>query len=105
VPKTKAKSIKLQTARASQPWHAISVLSKGETCEAVRALRSMRFLASEAPRFPLPECTRARSCTCAYRHHADRRGTPRRSDEAAGLKRNKPVTQERRLDRDRRKAD
>ena len=95
----------MQKAKAkSRHWHAVSVLSKGEPCEAARALRSLRFLSSEAPRFPLPDCTRARSCTCAYRHHADRRGTPRRSEEVAGLKR-KPVSQERRLARDRRKAD
>jgi hypothetical protein len=104
--KAKAKSQKSAVIKpVRQPWHAVTLLSKGETCEAVRALRGVRFLSSEAPHLPLPQCTQARACTCSYRHHSDRRGIPRRADEAVGLKRNKKVNQERRQTRDRRNSD
>jgi hypothetical protein len=85
-------------------WHAVSILPKGACCEAALKLRGARFLSAEAPRLPLAQCTTPKSCSCAYKHHADRRGQPRRKDEAIGLRRTK-VEQERRAQGDRRKTD
>lgn len=91
-------------ARARKDWHAVSILPKGACCEAALALRGTRFLSAEAPRLPLAQCTTPKSCSCAYKHHADRRGQPRRKDESTGLRRTK-VEQERRAQGDRRKTD
>jgi hypothetical protein len=95
-------------ASASQvrkDWHAVSILPKGACCEAALAIRGTRFLSAEAPRLPLAQCTTPKSCTCAYKHHPDRRGQPRRKDEAIGLKRAPKLEQERRARGDRRKTD
>jgi hypothetical protein len=54
---------------------------------------------------PLEQCTTSDTCTCVYKHHADRRAQPRRQDEKDGLRRSAKVGQERRLARDRRKTD
>jgi len=91
--------------RASSHWHAVAIKPKGQCCEAVQARRSARFLSSDAPRLPLPECSTSDTCTCVYKHHADRRAQPRRQDETDGLRRSVKVTQERRLTGDRRKTD
>jgi hypothetical protein len=85
-------------------WHAVSILPKGASCESALALRGTRFLSAEAPRLPLAQCTTPKSCSCAYKHHPDRRSQPRRKGEAMGLKRTK-VEQERRAHGDRRKSD
>jgi hypothetical protein len=92
-------------ARRGSPWHAVSIVTKNPSCEAARALRAKRFLSASAPRLPLPECTVRNYCACAYRHHEDRRGPPRRKDEAAGLKRGGKVAQERRMRASRRDTD
>jgi len=85
-------------------WHAVSIVPKGACCEAALALRGTRFLSSEAPALPLAQCTTPNSCSCAYKHHADRRGQPRRKDDSLGLRRTK-VEHERRAEGDRRKTD
>jgi hypothetical protein len=91
---------------ASTQWHAVAIRPKGECCEAVQACRTGRFLAAEAPRLPLEECSTSDTCSCVYKHHADRRVQPRRQDEKDdGLRRNSKVTQERRNRRDRRSTD
>jgi hypothetical protein len=92
------------TNNKKSPWHSVSIATKNTSCEAARALRSARFLSAKAPRLPLPECT-ADSCPCAYKHHEDRRGPPRRKEEATGVKRGGNVAQERRAVRGRRETD
>ena len=92
-------------ARRASPWHAVSIVTKSPSCEAARALRARRFLSASAPRLPLPECTVKNHCPCAYKHHEDRRGPPRRKDEAVGLKRGGKVAQERRMRGSRRDTD
>jgi len=94
-----------QPAAPRKTWHAVSIAPKGASCEAALAMRGARFLSAEAPRLPLAQCTTPKSCICAYKHHEDRRGQPRRKDEAMGLPRNNKVAQERRAERDRRKSD
>jgi hypothetical protein len=91
--------------RAPSHWHAVAIRPKGQCCEAVQACRTSRFLSSDAPRLPLEQCTTSDTCSCVYKHHADRRGQPRRQDEKDGLRRSAKVGQERRLARDRRKTD
>lgn len=92
-------------ARASSHWHAVALKPKGQCCEAVQARRSARFLSKEAPRLPLAECNTSDTCTCVYKHHADRRAQPRRQDEQDGLRRSGKVEQERRQTPDRRRTD
>ena len=86
-------------------WHAVAIKPKGQCCDAVQTCRTARFLSGDAPRLPLPECTTSDTCTCVYKHHADRRAHPRRQDEKDGLRRSAKVGQERRLTGDRRKTD
>jgi hypothetical protein len=86
-------------------WHAVSIVPRGMCCELVKSLRSSRFLSAEAPRLPLPECSMPSSCTCAYRHYADRRGPARRADELRGLPRARWIADERRSTPDRRDSD
>jgi hypothetical protein len=87
------------------PWHSVSLVTKANSCEAAHACRGKRFLSKHAPRLPLAECTVPDSCACAYKHHDDRRGNPRRKSELTGLKRGKSSTTERRIARGRRQTD
>jgi len=49
-------------------------------CDAVKAIADQRYLADEAPRFPLPGCNRD-DCRCMMRPQDDRRaGYDRRGD-------------------------
>lgn len=61
----------------SEQWHAVAIVSPSECCSLVESLRGKRFLPSEAPRLPLPDCTKPLRCQCVYRHFADRRAGPR----------------------------
>jgi len=83
-------------------WHAVTLITSGHPCAAVQACKGKRFLSSEAPRLPLPECDAPR-CECRYRHYEDRRNGPRRAEESgapAGR-----ATQNRREKRGRRSVD
>ena len=61
-------------------FRAVSIrFDRAQACPAVRQMAPRRFLCSEAPTLPLPECTAA-SCKCRFEHHADRRSAPRRAD-------------------------
>lgn len=67
--------------RERNRWHAVSIVPRGQACEAALTCRGKRFLSTEAPRLPLEGCNAAQ-CECRYRHYADRRGIPRRHDDA-----------------------
>ena len=99
------KSNASEAPSAPKRWHAVAIRPKGTSCDAVQSCRSSRFLSGEAPRLPLEQCSAADTCTCVYKHHADRRAQPRRQDERDGLRRSSKVAQERRLTRDRRSTD
>jgi hypothetical protein len=103
--KTKSSLSQAPPARASSHWHAVAIKPKGQCCDAVQAHRTARFLSSDAPRLPLPECSTSDTCTCVYKHHSDRRAQPRRQGEKDGLRRSGKVVLERRLTSDRRKTD
>lgn len=59
-------------------YHAVSIILPPNACEAARALIDQRFLAAEAPIFPVEGCDET-SCSCGYRHFGDRRDGPRRA--------------------------
>jgi hypothetical protein len=66
--------------RATNAFHAVSVVPGPQACEAARSLGNKRFLSREAPKLPLRDCDFGQ-CTCYYAHHADRRKGPRRANE------------------------
>lgn len=86
-------------------WHAVSITTGSYCCEAARGVIGRRFLAAQAPRLPLPECTAPEACTCKYKHHSDRRGPPRRKEDITGLPRRNPGGPERRGAQSRREED
>jgi len=60
-------------------FHAVSLKYSSSACDAAKAMTGRRFLASAAPRLPLPECD-SLECRCGFAHHSDRRsGKERRS--------------------------
>lgn len=64
---------------ASSAYHAVSIAYSENACLAAKQMTGRRFLASAAPRLPLPECNAA-ECRCNFAHHDDRRsGFDRRS--------------------------
>jgi len=89
---------------SKKPWHAVSLVPRGGACEQAVALGNRRFLSREAPPLPLPDCPFANRCNCVYRHHADRRAGPRRSEDETG-RRSTRDTGERRAGRGRRAND
>jgi len=89
----------------SSPWAATSVQPSRGSCEAARAIKPVRFLAAEAPRLPLPDCSSPGSCRCIYKKYDDRRAGPRREDEETGIRRYFDPTKERRVKRGRRRSD
>lgn len=68
-----------QITDESSAYHAVSLRYSGNACNAAKSMTGRRFLASAAPRLPLPECN-SLECRCRFVHHADRRtGKDRRS--------------------------
>lgn len=63
---------------AKEPWHAVSVVCGPGCCPPAVNLRDHRFLAAEAPRLPLEECSAPWRCACTYKHFPDRRARLRR---------------------------
>jgi hypothetical protein len=84
-------------------WHAVVIVPGAGHCKAAESAKGRRFLSAEAPLLPLRDCD-VSACTCKYRHHDDRRGAPRRSEEAGGTKRSRAGT-DRRSNRGRRETD
>jgi hypothetical protein len=65
-------------------YHAVSVKPGAYACSAVNRMAGQRFLASQAPNLPLPDCDAA-ECDCHFVHHDDRRsGKDRRSPFTSG---------------------
>ncbi len=90
--------------KTSDPkYHAVSLSLSSNACEAAKALNGKRFLATEAPIFPIDGCDVA-SCSCGYRHFDDRRDGPRRSLDI-GMSGQFRVGDERRVLADRRDED
>ena len=62
-------------------WQSVSIVPGSGACKHAEALREQRFLARNAPRLPLPECTNQDSCKCKYQRYSDRRAGPRRAED------------------------
>ena len=68
-----------ETDPGKTAYHAVSIKFEANACDAAKAMTGRRFLASAAPRLPLPECN-VLECRCRFAHHDDRRsGKDRRS--------------------------
>jgi hypothetical protein len=65
-------------AAPSTAFYAVAVVPDEHACEAALAQSGKRRLAQEAPRIPLPECTRPMECQCRLARFNDRRKTDRR---------------------------
>lgn len=53
-------------------FHAVSIKYSGKACTAAVEMSGRRFLATAAPKLPLPECD-ILECNCRFAHHDDRR--------------------------------
>lgn len=84
-------------------WHAVSVKpGSSGACPAAVSGQNRRWLSREAPRLPLPGCTRRDTCRCTYQHHDDRRSGGRRAEEVDAFRQPAHVAAERRTRKDRR---
>lgn len=69
----------IQTRKKKTAYHAVSIKFQKDACNAAKAMAGRRFLATAAPKLPLPDCDAA-ACACRFAHHDDRRsGKDRRS--------------------------
>jgi len=62
----------LKQASSDTQWRAVKMKPGLMCCRVAEAMRGKVFLASEAPAFPLKQCTR-KECDCKYTHLEDRR--------------------------------
>jgi len=62
-------------------YHCVSIVPGDSGCEAARSIADQRLLSADAPRLPLPNCSRPAECECTYRHYDDRRSTQRRAHD------------------------
>lgn len=94
----------VQAHRVVNPYHAVSIAPGIGCCQAAQSLTGMRFLSAEAPQTPLPGCT-AKSCTCRYVHHEDRRSMANRRNRDVWNKNSGFVERDRRRNPGRRATD
>jgi hypothetical protein len=74
----------VRKAAANTQFHAVSIRFSGQACGPAKDMIGRRFLATAAPKLPLPDCD-VLDCECRFTHHDDRRaGRDRRSPFAAG---------------------
>ena len=100
----KAKKQRSKPAGApTNAFHAVSVIPGDNACAAAYRFSGQRFLSRQAPRLPLPTCDAAH-CECRFKHHKDRRSSPRRSSDMGMMAGAYPGT-ERRRSRGRRATD
>jgi hypothetical protein len=85
-------------------WYAVSVIVDSEACDVVRALGKTRWLAADAPRFPLLGCD-VTYCGCRYRHYSDRRTKAQRFSDCEKLPRQHKGPERRGQTRGRRSTD
>ena len=93
--------------RKNTAWHAVSIRFEENACSAAHAMAGRRFLATAAPRLPLPDCD-VLECKCRFIHHDDRRsGKDRRTPfgPAGRLSATGKFEADQRSGRDRRKSD
>ncbi|MDX1508625.1 MAG: hypothetical protein R3358_10120 [Woeseiaceae bacterium] len=67
------------STNTSSKYHAVAIKFPSYACDAAKSIAGKRFLSSEAPPIPLPDCD-GRECECTFLHFKDRRtGKDRRS--------------------------
>lgn len=71
-PSAAAKKTDDSGTKARGAYHAVAIKYSENACDAAKAMTGRRFLASAAPRLPLPECNYA-DCRCQFAHYDDRR--------------------------------
>ena len=94
-------------AKGAQPkqggrFGAVQIRAPLEACRAAQLLEGHRFLAKDAPKLPLRECSAAH-CKCAFSKMPDRRTDSRRLDHDA-LHTTLFIAGNRRMKHDRRRA-
>lgn len=57
---------------ANTRFHAVSIKIGSRGCKAAKDMVGRRFLATAAPKLPLPGCD-ILDCNCKFAHHQDRR--------------------------------
>ena len=72
------------SGQLEEPWGAVSVVGHSKACRAAVELRGKRYLSSEAPSLPLPQCSSPTLCKCVYYHYADRRSRTFRREADRG---------------------
>lgn len=84
---TGAKPAKARPGRAKissqrRVFHGVAIKPPDDdACAAAVKLMGERFLADEAPRLPLSDCTHPAACHCVYQHFDDRRTEARRESD------------------------
>ena len=68
-----------QTASRTNAFQAVAVIACPQACAAAARVQGQRFLARQAPRLPLVECSRPGDCRGRFEKFADRRRGPQRS--------------------------
>jgi hypothetical protein len=61
-----------QPRSSTTQYHAVSIRVGKRACKPARDMVGRRFLASAAPKLPLPGCD-VLDCDCRFSHHQDRR--------------------------------
>ncbi len=80
--KNKLKSSNKKLKTKVSPYHCVEISMHYDACDAAMNLHGKRFLSSEAPDLPLPECDQ--TCACKFKHHNDRRQDERRDVFSSG---------------------
>ena len=70
----KTSSVQNANPPPKNPYRAISIVSRENSCAAVKAVGAKRFLVEggDVPQLPLSDCDVVK-CSCKYAHHEDRR--------------------------------
>ncbi len=77
---TRARHAVKPLSREDSKYQAIEIRPCLMACDAAVKLRGHRFLASDAPSLPLPQCDQ-KECDCRHIYHQDRRSGEDRRDQ------------------------
>jgi len=62
----------IRSSSANTRFHAVSIKIGDRGCKAAKEMVGQRFLATAAPKLPLPGCD-ILDCSCTFAHYQDRR--------------------------------
>ena len=80
-PKSAAKATALKSNNTE--YHAVSIRLGRNACTVAKEIQGERFLATEAPQFPLTGCD-VSDCQCRFVHYSDRRTSDDRRNPYRG---------------------